>query len=269
MISMAREQQRSGTKYVVIFSLVVLLVAAGFVLVKVVYPEALQNFATGFANQTLVEENQALTGQLNETQAALVTTQDERDRLSWQLRQEQAKRFLWPILIALLLLGILFAYLWVRYKRTHQGLTLREAEVLFLPRVRKKFGFSEMEFPGFPKITPWSNERVGKQGNEKDEAYFFIEYEFYPKHGQGYVRGLRSSKRNVVTVSLLNYRYEFYHRMINGQRLDDAIEYAHRMELWGFHLQKSQREDDINKLIQDAQSIKEIKKAVADEQEAA
>lgn len=71
---MARDPNKksSSVKYIVIFFLVILLIGAGVVLVKFVYPEALDNFARGFANETLVQENQALAGQLNDTKASRV-----------------------------------------------------------------------------------------------------------------------------------------------------------------------------------------------------
>jgi hypothetical protein len=262
------QEKRSGTRALVIFLLVLAVIAAGFLLVKFVYPEALQNFATGFANDTLIKENQALSGELNITRNNLANVTDDRDRLAWDLREEQAKRFLWPVLIALLIIGLIILYLWAKYRKSQRGLTLDEAKKQYLPRIRKTFGFSEQEYPSHPKVTGRGFERVGRTKNEKDEAYFFIEYEFYPKHGHGYVRGVRSNRRNTITVAMLNFRHETHRDEFVGMRIDDVIEYAHKIELWGFHLQKSQREDDINKLIQDANSMKEIKNAVAEEQEA-
>lgn len=264
---MGKEQRSGNGKAIVVFFLVIILIAGVFVLVKLVYPEALDNVARGWANETLLQQNEQLSGQLNQTQLELLNVTDERDRLAWDLRQEQTKRFLWPLLIGVIIVGLLFLWLWAKFRRKARGLTLDEAKKAYLSRIRKTYGFSEQLFPGYPKITGRGFERVGRSQNDKDEAYFFIEYEFYPKDGHGYVRGVRSAKRNVVTIAMLNFRHETHRTEYPGITLDRAVEHAHKIELWGFHLQKSAREDDINKLIQDANSIKEIKKAVADEQE--
>ena len=51
-------------------------------LVKFVYLEALKNFARGFANETLMQENEQLAGKLNVSQEDLANVTDERDRLT-------------------------------------------------------------------------------------------------------------------------------------------------------------------------------------------
>ncbi len=264
------QQKKSGTfKAIIIFGLVIVALGLVYLLTAVIYPEAIQNFARAHANETLVEQNNQLSGQLNQTQIGLANVTDQRDRAEFALREEQAKRFLWPVLIAIVLLGLLLVYLWQKSRKKQGGLSMPQAKKLFLPQIRKTYGFPESQDQSYPKITGFASERVGSNKNEKDEAYFFIEYEFFPKNGPGYIKGIRSNPRNTVSIALLNFRYEVYQREMPGVTLAKAIEYAHRIELWGFHLQKSAREDDINKLIQDANSIKEIKKAVEDDAEVA
>lgn len=235
-----------------------LLLLLGSVLLFIywVWPELLSSVAHSWAGDQLLQENAVLSQKLNETQI-------QNEQLSSEVWQLRGSKLFWTLFWVGLLLGVVGLIMWYLYKKGSRGLELEEAEKLFLPKARERYGFPESKY-GVVK-TGRSFDRVKDQGAVKDERMFFLEFAFHDRFGPGYVKGSRPSSFRVVSVALLNYSWKVNQQWYPRLRIELAIMEAHKAELWGFALQKMRQGDDLRNALEVTKNIEELRAAFKDE----
>ncbi len=246
---------------VLFFVFCILVIAGAIMLVRVLMPETYASvFGDSGVNESLVHKNKQLQLQLNQTQSELGSAKAE-------ILGIKSQKVAWGLAIgigvALIIIFLLWYYL---VQKPKLGLKIDEAWDKFKPRARRKYGFSESHFPQ-AKPRQYAVERIKhKSGEQENEFMYFLEYEFHRDGEENqYVHGLKAPEDRVVTVAITNKTYEYRQQWFPFLRLEQAIEEAHRNELWGFALQKSKMEEDVLEVLQSAKSLNEAKESFQSE----
>lgn len=222
-------------------------------------PDAAANARLTSANQELSAQNGNLSAALNETQAA-------NGNLRAALAKQRSEEWI-PVLVITGVVIIAVLVLWAVFRhRQDRGLTLAAAIAYGEPIARLRFGFPDDYF-GSPVVTARAFERLKHQGETDGNEYmYFIEYQFPTSNGRNrFYHGLHGHASTVVTFALTSKTYEHRQQWFPWMKVDQAIARAHEMELWGFGLQKTKREEDFLNAVENARSFREIQKEYASE----
>lgn len=209
-------------------------------------------------------------GQYNQSQAELDATkgnltaaQTQIGALQAALLGERAKRYAWPLLIGVIIVGLVALWLLWKWLSGKRGLTMEEARRKYEPRVRTKYAFDQTRYPYAPVVRMKSIERVKRKDVTDPDAFmYFFEFFFCDEHDKSrYIKGhVKPPRPLVVTVAVLNINDEYRQQWYPFMRMDEAMSEAHRIELWGFAMQKTKTEDDVLAALQNSKSVDEVKK---------